>query len=50
MSFHGGLIGIIIGCYLFSIKKNIDVFKLLDVIACVAPIGLFLGRIANFFK
>ncbi len=50
MSFHGGLIGIIIGCYLFSIKKNIDVFKLLDVIACVAPIGLFLGRIANFLN
>ena len=50
MSFHGALIGIIIGTYLFSIKKNLQLFVLLDVIACVAPIGIFLGRIANFIN
>jgi len=50
MSFHGALIGIIIGTYLFSSKKNIPVFFLLDVIACVSPIGIFLGRIANFIN
>ena len=48
MSFHGALIGIIIGTYLFSQKRNIKTFFLLDVIACVSPIGIFLGRIANF--
>ena len=48
MSFHGALIGIIIGTHLFSLKKNIPTFFLLDVIACVSPIGIFLGRIANF--
>jgi len=50
MSFHGALIGIIIGTYLFSSKKNIPVFFFLDVIACVSPIGIFLGRIANFIN
>ncbi len=50
MSFHGALIGIILGTYLFSLKRNIPVFFLLDVIACVSPIGIFLGRIANFIN
>ncbi len=48
MSFHGALIGIIIGTYIFSKKKEISTFFILDIIACVAPIGIFLGRIANF--
>ncbi len=50
MSFHGALVGIIIGTYLFSLKKKIPVFFFLDVIACVSPIGIFLGRIANFIN
>ena len=50
MSFHGALIGIIVGTYLFSIKKNVPTFFLLDVIACVSPIGIFLGRTANFIN
>ena len=50
MSFHGALIGVIIGTYLFSLKKKISSFFLLDVIACVSPIGIFLGRIANFIN
>ena len=50
MSFHGGLIGIIIGTYLFSKKRNIETFLLLDVIACVSPIGIFFGRLANFIN
>ena len=50
MSFHGALIGIIFGTYLFSEKKNIPTFFLLDIIACVAPIGIFFGRIANFIN
>ena len=50
MSFHGALIGIILGTYWFSIKKNIATFFLLDIIAFVAPIGIFFGRIANFIN
>ena len=50
MSFHGALIGIIIGTHLFSIKKKISSLFLLDVIACVSPIGIFFGRIANFIN
>lgn len=50
MSFHGGLVGVIFGTLLFSRKKNIQTFFLLDIVACVAPIGIFLGRIANFIN
>ena len=50
MSFHGALLGIIIGTYLFSKKKNVSVFFILEIIACVAPIGIFLGRVANFIN
>ena len=50
MSFHGALLGIIVGTHLFSKKKNVPIFFLLDVIACVSPIGIFLGRLANFIN
>ena len=50
MSFHGALIGIILGTYLFSIKRKIPPFFLLDIIACVSPIGIFFGRVANFIN
>ena len=50
MSFHGALIGIIIATYLFSVKKKLSFLALLDTIACVAPIGIFFGRIANFIN
>ena len=50
MSFHGALIGIIIGSYLFSKQREIQTLFFLDVIACVSPIGIFFGRIANFIN
>ena len=50
MSFHGGLIGIIIASALFSYYKRINFLYLSDLISTVAPIGLFLGRIANFIN
>ena len=50
MSFHGAMIGIIIGTYFFSKKIKVNPFFFLDIIACVAPIGIFLGRIANFIN
>ena len=50
MSFHGGVIGIIIASILFSKKNNEDVFEYLDIIALISPIGIFFGRIANFIN
>tara|TARA_B100001063_G_scaffold183543_1_gene173148 strand:+ start:438 stop:1217 length:780 start_codon:yes stop_codon:yes gene_type:complete len=50
MSFHGGVIGIIISSIIFSKKNNHNVFEYLDVIAIVSPIGIFFGRIANFIN
>ena len=50
MSFHGGLIGVVVGTYFFSRRLNLETFIFLDVIACVSPIGLFLGRVANFIN
>ena len=50
MSFHGGLLGVIFATFVFSKTKNINFFNLTDIISCVAPIGLFLGRIANFIN
>ena len=50
MSFHGGLIGMIISIYLFSIKNNVSFFYISDLVSIVAPIGLFFGRISNFIN
>ena len=50
MSFHGGLIGVIIATHLFSKKNKINKFILLDLVALTAPIGIFFGRIANFIN
>ena len=50
MSFHGGVIGIIIVSVWFSNKNKQNVFSYLDVISLVAPIGIFFGRISNFIN
>ena len=50
MSFHGGLIGVIIATYIFSKINKINTFSFLDLISMSAPIGIFLGRIANFIN
>ena len=50
MSFHGGLIGVIISTYIFGKKYEINKFVLLDYISITAPIGIFLGRLANFIN
>ena len=50
MSFHGGLIGVIVAMILFARKRNLDLLAMSDAIACAAPIGLFLVRIANFIN
>jgi len=50
MSFHGGLLGVMCGVYLFCIKKRINFLRCMDVISCCAPIGIFFGRITNFIN
>ena len=50
MSFHGGLIGVIIATQLFSIKHSVNPFIFLDLVSLSAPIGIFFGRIANFIN
>jgi prolipoprotein diacylglyceryl transferase len=50
MSFHGGLLGVVFATLIFSNKTKNNFFKFSDIISCVAPIGIFLGRIANFIN
>ncbi len=50
MSFHGGVLGIIVAMFFFSRRHKINVFSLSDVVCVAAPIGLFFGRIANFIN
>ena len=48
MSFHGGLIGAIVGAYIICRQLKISFFTFADMAVCGAPIGLFFGRCANF--
>ncbi len=50
MSFHGGLLGVVIVSIWFSKKNNQSAFEYLDIVSLVAPIGIFFGRIANFIN
>ena len=50
MSFHGGLLGVILATIIFSKKHKINTYIFLDLIALSAPIGLFFGRMANFIN
>ena len=50
LSFHGGLIGVIVSLYIFSIKQKISFLALMDSIALAMPIGLGLVRIGNFLN
>jgi phosphatidylglycerol:prolipoprotein diacylglycerol transferase len=50
MSFHGGLIGMIVAILWFARRNGIDALRMGDYIACVVPIGQMFGRIANFIN
>jgi phosphatidylglycerol:prolipoprotein diacylglycerol transferase len=50
MSFHGGLAGAALGVWLFARRNALGAMTVADLCAVVAPIGIFLGRIANFIK
>lgn len=48
MSFHGGLVGTVLAIFYLSWKQKLSALRIHDYVACVAPIGLFFGRLANF--
>ena len=48
MSFHGGLLGTMVAILYLSWKNKLDWVRVHDYVCCVVPIGLFLGRSANF--
>ena len=50
MSFHGGLLGVVVAIIAFAYRNRVNTFMLSDLVAIVAPIGLFFGRIANFIN
>ena len=50
MSFHGGLIGVVLISIWFAKKNNQNPFNYLDIVSLVAPIGIFFGRVANFIN
>ena len=50
MSFHGGLLGMIAATVLFARRRGVHWLAVGDLVVCAVPIGLLLGRIANFIN
>ncbi|MBU0627883.1 MAG: prolipoprotein diacylglyceryl transferase, partial [Nanoarchaeota archaeon] len=50
LSFHGGLVGAVLACYLYSRKKKVHFYDLADIVSIPLAFALFLGRIANFIN
>ena len=50
MSFHGGMLGVLAAILLFTRSRGVSYFTLSDIVGAATPIGLFLGRIANFIN
>ncbi len=50
MSFHGGALGVILALVLFSLRRRLPMLLFADRVCTVVPIGLGLGRIANFIN
>lgn len=50
MSFHGGLLGIFVAFWLFARRHKLTWLRIMDYLAAATPIGLCLGRIANFIN
>ena len=48
MSFHGGLLGVVIAVWLFCRRHKLKMMPVADLVCAFAPIGLFFGRLANF--
>lgn len=50
MSFHGGMLGVIVVAYIFAKSKHQSFFVVSDFVAPLAPMGLFFGRVGNFIN
>jgi phosphatidylglycerol:prolipoprotein diacylglycerol transferase len=50
MSFHGGLLGVVIAAWIYAVRRKLPKGEFSDALFCAAPIGLFLGRVANFIN
>ena len=50
MSFHGGFMGCVVAVMWFARKNGVPILSLGDIMTAVGPIGLFLGRLANFIN
>ena len=50
MSFHGGFLGVVLAAWAYARRNGIAPLRLADALAIAAPVGLFLGRIANFIN
>jgi phosphatidylglycerol:prolipoprotein diacylglycerol transferase len=50
MSFHGGMLGVLVACIAFSLRHKLRILSVGDLLCMAAPIGLALGRIANFIN
>ncbi|NWH09481.1 MAG: prolipoprotein diacylglyceryl transferase [Alphaproteobacteria bacterium] len=50
MSFHGGLIGVVVAIIFYARSVGLNMYQLGDAVALATPIGLFFGRIANFIN
>ena len=48
MSFHGGLVGIVVAGVIYSLVYNVPFLTLADLVSCGVPLGLLFGRCANF--
>jgi phosphatidylglycerol:prolipoprotein diacylglycerol transferase len=50
MSFHGGVLGVIFSGLIFVKRRGISLLRFADIVACATPVGLMLGRLANFIN
>lgn len=50
MAFHGGMIGIVVAMVIFTRQKGGNALSGIDMLAAIAPIGIMLGRVANFIN
>jgi phosphatidylglycerol:prolipoprotein diacylglycerol transferase len=50
MSYHGGLLGVVLFAWIFSKKNKLDVLKVADFVVPAIPAGYFFGRVGNFLN
>ncbi|MCK6598249.1 MAG: prolipoprotein diacylglyceryl transferase [Bdellovibrionaceae bacterium] len=50
MASHGGMIGVVLACFVFAHRKGLSTLYLLDLVCLCGPVGIFFGRIANFIN